>query len=205
MNYEDYIEAINNKEMFSLSRWGDGEWNCIAGHNGANCDGHKYFGGLGRRLRNILNSSPSYFLGLQSLAYRQRPVLIDEYAANNNIEWVKSDIFHHANIKGNLQPLLDALNTRKVILVGGNHLKNYNKDWEFIEIPRVNCWEGYEKALEDIENVIEKDKVVLFCASMMANVLVDDLHGEATLIDLGSVLDPYVGVKSRTYHHKLKI
>jgi len=39
---------------------------------------------------------------------------------------------------------------------------------------------------------------------MMSEVLIDQLsYSENTFIDCGSVFDPYVGVKSRRYHHKL--
>jgi hypothetical protein len=45
---------------------------------------------------------------------------------------------------------------------------------------------------------------------MMSNVLIDDLHPIAevvgvTLLDMGSIFDPYVGVNSRSYHNKLNL
>jgi hypothetical protein len=48
--------------------------------------------------------------------------------------------------------------------------------------------------------------VVLLAASMMSEVLIDDFADHHhTFIDIGSVLDPYCGIKSRRYHHKLKL
>ena len=33
---EFYIEKINNKDNFSFTRWGDGEWFCTIGMKGQN-------------------------------------------------------------------------------------------------------------------------------------------------------------------------
>jgi hypothetical protein len=203
MNYQEHIDKINNKERYTFSRFGDGEWNAILEKQGSNCDGHHYFPDMGLRLKEVLTTE-----------------IIDNYANEYGIKWVASDIFHHASIKGNLQPLLEALDTRNVILVGGEHLKNYNKKYKFIPVPRKNCWTDYKKTLtriqeyllqNDADNLEEpKNYVILFCASMMSNVLIDDLHPIAevvgvTLIDIGSLFDPFVGVNSRAYHKKLKI
>jgi len=61
------------------------------------------------------------------------------------------------------------------------------------------------------ENEEPKSFVILFCASMMSNVLIDELHNlakqptiDATLIDIGSVFDMYVGVNSRSYMRNKK-
>lgn len=220
MNYQEHIDKINNKERYTFSRFGDGEWNAILEKKGQNCDGHKYFPDMGLRLKEVLTSSPEYYVGLQNLAHRQNTEIIDNYANEYGIKWVASDIFHHASIKGNLQPLLDALDTRNVILVGAEHLKNYNKKFKFIPVPSKDCWTDYKKTLtriqeyllqNDADNLEEpKNYVILFCASMMSNVLIDDLHPIAevvgvTLIDMGSVFDPFVGKNSRAYHKKLKI
>jgi hypothetical protein len=43
--------------------------------------------------------------------------------------------------------------------------------------------------------------VVAFSAGMVSNLLIHELSGrEATLIDFGSVWDPYVGLATRNYH-----
>lgn len=205
MNFNQHIQKLQNKEQYSFSRWGDGEWNCLLGKQGMNCDRHIYFDDLGKRLKSILESSPQYYLGLQNLAKRQRPELIEKYTKDYNLSWVASDIFHHANAKGDIVHLVNVLRGLDVLLVGGNHLRDFNKSWRFIEIPRVNCWLSYGETKNKLDVAIKDNTVVLFCASMMTNVLIDDFHGRGTLIDLGSVLDPYCGVISRTYHKNIKV
>ena len=51
-----YIEKIKKKENFSFTRWGDGEWFCVMGVNGQNCDGHKYFPEMRKLLNNALKN-----------------------------------------------------------------------------------------------------------------------------------------------------
>ena len=50
---EFYIDKITNKDNFSFTRWGDGEWFCSMGVPGQNCDGHKYF----PEMRESLNTA----------------------------------------------------------------------------------------------------------------------------------------------------
>lgn len=209
MSYETIIDKIKNHEMFSFSRWGDGEFNCVFQDtkSRANCDGHEYFEDLGYKLKMILYSMPhkynNYFLGLQNLAKNQRPQQINDLG----LEWHNANVFYKASLNGELQPLIDALDTRDVILVGGGHLKPYadKHNWKFIEVPRKNCWLAYNETRELIRESLADNIVILYATSMMANVLVHDFYGQATNIDIGSVLDPYVGVLSRTYHKDLKI
>ena len=209
MTYEELIKKLQNKEMFSFSRWGDGEFNCLFQDTGkqANCDHHKYFPDLGKRLYDILASSPKYSLGLQNLAYKQRKEQIDQLAQTYNLKWCQADILHRASINGKIQELIDALKDREVLLVGASHLIDiaHKEKWHFHEIPKTDCWLSYEALKENISGLFRPGIVILYAASMMSEVLIDDFHGQATQIDIGSVLDPYVGVKSRTYHYKLNI
>lgn len=204
MTFEQHLEKLRSKEKYSFSRWGDGEWLCLLNYKGANCDGHEYFNDLGNKLRQILTLTPKYTIGLQSLASRRFEKEIESYTNNFNLTWCGSDVFHHASSNGKLNELFEVLKDREVILVGANHLKGF-KGWKHIEIPTKNCWLSYDKTLIELEETIKEDDVVLFCASMMSNVLIDELNGRATLIDMGSVFDPYAGVNSRTYHKTLKI
>ena len=54
-----YIDKLKNNEYFSFSRWGDGEFFCAAGIEGANCDHHNYSpelkNGLIKSLKNNKN------------------------------------------------------------------------------------------------------------------------------------------------------
>ena len=201
------IEMINEKKNFSFSRWGDGEWACILNpsQRKANTDGHRYFHDLSERLENILRSVPAYYIGLQRLAFSQ-------YSGSERFnrlvgmnKWVSNESVHRASIKGHLSDLVKAIETRNVILVGNKHLYKLGIFNRFVQIPLDDCWKSYEKTRKEIESAITKDCVILYCASMMTNVLVDDFANESiTQIDCGSVFDPYVGRNIRAYHKNIK-
>lgn len=218
LTYEDIVNKLRNNEPFSFSRFGDGEFNAMLGKRGANCDGHHYFPDMGRALVDVLDSQrehqivfegiPTYYLGMQNLAKRLNGELPAFQEMTEGIDWCNADVIHYQNIKhNNLDDLLDALKGRSVTLVGPLHLMPLADEngWRFIDIPAKDCWTQYEHTHERIGQIQELD-VVLYCASMMANVLIDERHLVMnTQIDIGSAFDPYVGKLSRSYHKKMKL
>jgi hypothetical protein len=193
---------------FSFSRFGDGEFNAIFEVGGRNASGHRYFPDLGRRLKAIVESKPDYMMGLLVLA-----VLIHGaeriLSISRDIRWVSAGGFQSAVVEGRLGPLFDALSGRQVMLVGPRHLLGLaeSKGWEHIEVPSKDCWLQYEDITVRLKSLVPgSDSVVLFCASMMSNVLIDDLyhHNSAnTYLDIGSAFDPSVGVRSRAGYSEI--
>lgn len=208
MTYQELISKIQTKERFDFSRWGDGEWLCLLQKKpgGKNCDAHYYFPDLGEALMNVLKDSPDYYIGLQALAKRQFKTDIDRITEAHGLKWTRSDIIHRENIKHGLESFFEACKNRDVLLVGGNHLYDLCKKqgWYFVEIPRVNCWQKYDETKNNINALIDhKEWVILYCASMMSNVLIHAFKGRVTQVDVGSAFDPYVNVQSRKYHYNL--
>lgn len=207
MTFEELCDKVRRGERFSFSRWGDGEWACLLDKRPgkANCDGHTYFSDLGQRLHAILASRPNYHIGLQPLAKRMYGDEIDAFG----LSWSNADILHKASMHGELHTFFDAVRRQKkrVIVVGPSHLDGMRKHigkYALLEIPERNCWLDYERVARRLTKALDRhDSLVLFAASMMSNVLIHDFHGDATLIDIGSVFDPYCGVKSRTYMRAL--
>ena len=204
-----YLEYLANFENFSWSRWGDGEWNAIKEKHGQNCDKHFYFPDLGSALRDVLESKPDYNISLQNLALTQnKGVEIFERLTAFN-EWAPvNEYLVRLSLKNKLGPFFDVLKKRDVIIVGNEKVCNIKQiKCEKIIIPSVNCWYAYLEILQKIKSAIKKDVVILYAASMMANVLIDNVYNihkeNITQIDVGSVLDPYVGINSRTYHKKV--
>lgn len=204
------IDDLQNKKAFKFSRFGDGEWNCMFGKLGMNCDGHKYYPTLGESLRRVILSEPKYTVGIQPLSMSyERTEQIKEFCRDLKINWVNSDVLHNASIDGELYKFTSAIKGRYVIVVGPPHLTGFfDANVVNIVIPPVNCWLAYEEIRQQIEFHIDgvNNAVVLLAASMMSEVLIDDFADHHhTFIDIGSVLDPYCGVRSRRYHHKLKL
>ena len=202
------VEKLVKDEHFSFSRYGDGEMAAVKGKQGRNCDGHIYYEALGHRLFKILESAPDYYVGLQGLAYRQSTDFIDALTDRCSIKWCASDILHHASIKNTIYTFFAALNNKNVILVGPSRLARLNtfKIDTHLTIPDLNCWNGYTIIKDKLMNNVVEGDVVLYCASMMTNVLIDDMYkimgNKITQIDCGSVFEPYIGHSNRTYHAK---
>jgi hypothetical protein len=202
--FEKICDMLRKCVNFKFARYGDGEFNCMFGKKGRNCDGHEYFPAMCERLNSALRRA-DYMVGIQPLAlsiYGERVNLLLE-----GLDIYNADALHNASIDGQIRYFTKALNGRYVILVGPAHLAGFFAGVHII-IPSVNCWAEYESIRQQMQFHIEgvNNAVVLLAASMMSEVLIDDFADEPhTFIDIGSVLDPYCGVKSRRYHHKLKI
>jgi hypothetical protein len=186
----------------------------LKGQNEANCDGHQYFDSMRVELQNIIKKKVDYMLGMQRLAYhKMMGRQIDQFLRNNNLKandlwWVDADVFHDASMAGNIKPLFDELKKKNVLLVGPAYLREFKHfRFEFVEVPVVNCWTERDRVMKDINAVItgSKIEVVLFCAGMTSNWMVDQLHGKfpGFVMDIGSLLDPFVGKQTRNYHKKL--
>jgi len=158
-------------------------------------------------------------MGMQNLAKRLRKDDSDFQTLVNHVDnWVDSDVLHRANIKHGLTAFFDVLRDRNIIIVANEYLsfisdKIYNpvnfKKYDHIVISPKDCWLEYKDVLKRLVELIEPDDVILYAASMMSEVLIDDIYhlfgDEVTQIDVGSAFDPYCGIKSRSYHHKLKV
>jgi hypothetical protein len=207
-NFDFIKSALENKKNFSWSRFGDGEFNCILGFHGYNCDWHNYYPDLGAALKNIILSKPEYFLSLQSMAWDQLhaiPLFQELIATRNN--WVSHEVLHQLSIDGQIQRFFDVLKTREIVLVGNASLRGLEKFFptrDFIEIPLKNCWLAFGETQARLSTTIRENDVVIYCASMMSNILIDGFqHWPITQMDVGSVFDPYVGRVTRNYHKAL--
>lgn len=213
-----FTEKIRNKLNFSFSRFGDGEWTAILNLDAKeNCDGHQYFNDMGEQLKHAFTSSGGYYKGIQPLAWRTMSSNILPLSLPIIDSYFNADIFHKASEYQLIQPFFDALNTREVVLVGPSYLSAQNqiKIKKHIPIPLKNCWLDAENILKSVRKYLDNESVektsvvVLFCASMAANVFVDILHkqyrNQHSFLDVGSLLDPYANINTRGYHKKLKV
>lgn len=205
MTYKELIQKLIDKEPFAFSRWGDGEWSAVAGKQGKNCDGHKYFADMGKVLRQIVSIKQPYCMGLQPIKHK-----LFSLGAKYEQDWIDADILHNASIDGILTDLYDALKDRNVVLIGNERHRNLPFINTFIEVPKVNAWQQSGNVWASCKTEMTKGKelVFIFCAGMMSNVLIDSLYksyNNATYIDTGSVFDPYLGFNTRSYHKKLDL
>lgn len=215
-SYADLVAKLRARESFAFSRWGDGEWFAVLGRDyGSNCDGHPYSKALGQDLTDVLLSRPPYLLGMQNLAMGRMGSSIEEFLEGSGLSdlpWCNSDIFHREAIRGGLKDLVDALNDRDLTIVGPDHLRKLTETHfpqaDFVSVPPRNAYAKWQAVCADVALSLagRPDAVVSLSMGMPAELALDRLYhlGAAeganwTLIDFGSLWDPFVGVLSRSY------
>jgi hypothetical protein len=219
--YDEFCELISDNiavNRFKFARYGDGEFNCMLGRRGHNCDYHNYYPDLGRDLllSTMSGAVDDVITGIQPLSLSQGIYndLIDHLFSRRRHLLVNADVFHNASITGRLGEFMDILLSRPqdVILVGNEHFEEVKgfdmRKVRWLQIHRVNSWLNYEDTRRKIAKFDEErdGQIFILCAGMMSEVIIHQFaKSQNTFIDLGSVLDPYCGVKSRKYHHKLNL
>lgn len=213
-----YLEALEARRAWRFSRWGDGEWNAVLNRRpgSANCDKHQFFPDMGRRLCEVLQSQPKYWMGLQPLAVRMFSEAIQDKLKElgwSRADWHDADVFHRASGKGKLLPLIQALQRRQMLFIAPSYMEEWARRTfsvvGFIAVPDRDCWTAYSEVLDSAVKQLSaySDLVVSISFSMPAEILVDDLDirfpGQHTIIDFGSLWDPYAGKKTRKYHHQM--
>jgi len=201
--YDFFIDKLLKKEPFSFVRYGDGEWGLILKAEPM-CTNHLLV--TGEIMKKILANSPDYYVGLQPLAVRHWEKEIMEFLPPG-IKLSNSDVFHRKSIRGHLDSFFESLKGREVIVVGPSHLRKANMfKYQFVETPDIDVWNVLDKIEKNLLNVVdvEKEPVILYSCSVAAKIIIDRMYNifkeKITQIDTGSLLDPYVGMNSRTYH-----
>jgi hypothetical protein len=210
--YEKILYNLEHQIPFSLSRYGDGEWNAIFNKAGNNCDGHEYFTDMGAELKQAVLSEPEYLMGIQPLTMSHYRDKVVDFAGDLDIDWVNSDVLHDANIKEQLKRFFNVLRDQPVIMIAPTRLQDVPFHYgRFVEVPLKNCWLEKSRIEKELFEVLPQVgyAVLLFCASMATNVMIHDLYKyygtQVTMIDAGSIFDPYCGFNTRRYHEKMKI
>ncbi|MDD5348242.1 MAG: hypothetical protein PHT59_06495 [Candidatus Omnitrophica bacterium] len=210
-----WTDMLVKKTRFSLSRYWDGELAAIIGRAGKNCDSCTYFPELGEALRKTIEQPKPYFhclyfpLNHEGTRNLRRQFIDYLFKIKSQVDWYDAMVFQEAFEHGQFHEMIAALDTRNVIFVGGPHLRPVEKllkVQKFIEMPARDAFLERTRIFLDIAMAVEEfdDPVVVFCAGMASNVLIDELHGiAATMIDMGSVWDACLGLNTRIWMRKV--
>lgn len=189
ITFEELCNKLVSGERFALSRWNDGEQNCIDGKGTHNCDGHKYFDDLGKALKDITQKPQRYYMAAG---------IFWDKSKYPNIKWSNGRIFVDEYVANEITKLFEILKNIPCAIVGNSQFRDFDEfAFEHILISDKNCWLDYKNIRDNILN--SSHEVILCCAGMMTKVLVDELWDKKTIIDMGSVLDPYCGNITRSY------
>jgi hypothetical protein len=118
------------------------------------------------------------------------------------VTWYWAEAIHEASMAGQLAPLVNALRTRRIVYIGPAHLRGMAR-WlpiaDFVEVPLATAWENVGAIEAVARAAIRGGDCVLVSAGPAAKVLIDRLSDlGATMLDVGSVFDMYVGRPSRS-------
>lgn len=205
-----YVGDLVARQPFALSRWGDGEWMALLGQSGSTCDGQRYSGALRAALTEVLMARPTYELAIGPFALRRFGQEIEVWLSRRRLRfaWTSANVFAYASRDNRLDPLVAALAARAVVLVGPAYLSALTlfPILAQVVVPEHEAFDDLARLDEETVQLVTifraQQPVVALSAGPVANILVHRLRAacpEATLIDFGSVWDPYVGRLTRTY------
>lgn len=212
LSIEELIAKLDSP--FSLVRYGDGEFYSLLGQTGKNCDGADYgLPNLRKSLKETLTNPRDYLYGIgpkvmnrKNGTTEQSVQWIDQNAPQ--IKWHTSETILEASLAGELKPFIQKLG--KIMIVGNERLNQAPIPFKvFVQVPSANAWLQYDEILYLIRQELYQVDTVLFCAGFLSKVAIWDLFPSTgkthTCLDVGSTLDMYCGVNSRSYARKLPL
>jgi len=207
-----FVHALEHRKPFAFARYGDGEFNAIFGTPGHNCDGHIYYTDMGAELAQTLTEPrpPPYVYGIGPKAARRLAGSVTRWLTTHapRLEFATSETFVNASVAGELLPLMRTLQKKRILLVGGAHLKPVAAYLAATHItaPEKNAWLRKRALKTQIQNAAQNAQVVLFSAGMVSKILIWELaphYPNTFLWDTGSLFDMYCGKDSRSYARRM--
>lgn len=202
----DYAKLIASGKHFAQANYGDGEWSAILGKTGMNVNGETYAPILGAGLRETLKNPDGMWAGTNPGKVLREEA--EDYAARLETPpaWRNKEILSDANVAGKLGGFLGACRKRRVIVVGPSQLSQLPKKVlgtvQHVLVPDAVAWGVVDRTCAEVRKRAQDGDVVLFASGMASNLAIHRLWPEyrdrVTLLDVGAILDPYVGVLSRS-------
>jgi len=211
-----FYNKLKNGENFALSRWGDGELKILKGE--AIDITRKEHGEFkyqpenreDERLRQILWQAfnyqhPDYYVGIGC------PCCVGvekfQWFKQNSHQSYESltfaNVFVNSNYDFFLKSFIDLLKDKKTVIVCNKKARLKKLPFKPVKVFRigVNAWKSDFHLRDEISNWINssniENHIFLFCAGPLSNILVYTLfkeHPHNTYIDMGSALDPFLGL-----------
>ena len=199
--WKSFIESNQN---FSFIKFGDGEFLCMMGEQGANCDMHPYSKHLGDRLIAAWNffstttipniyiaewaDQPGSYKTPQNVEPAQdtsNPVFqfVDKLLSqreSHNFKLVNFEILLQNTLSENKYNLFKAIkdSRRKKIFIGPQRLQQVNSFLNtdvFIQVPTHNSYSVYEQNLNACKQLLADDTICLFSSGMPTKAFISDL------------------------------
>lgn len=198
-----FISLLESRTRFTFVRFGDAEFECMAGIRGRSRDRQPY----GPELAAALTDAFRYLCGRDDvyLAQRCAPKLrerIEAIVPLSGRKYYDADslLLHYRSFAlESFYRVLIQDNRRKIYVAPRqlNRAKPLLKCADRIEVPRPDAFSVYAEVRDKLIAQNQDDTVYLFSAGHAAKVWIADVLKDGkpvTCIDLGSALDPiYIG------------
>lgn len=205
---KQWTDFIQNTINFSFIKFGDGEFYCMMGQEGENCDHHPYSKDLSVKLYDAW-----YFFNTLDNIYIAEWVGHKPDMNNASIsEKFQFDLISKTNIKVNFvnyeillqntlceekYNFLKSLknSNRKKIFVGPERLNgvvNFLNVDKFIHVPLINTFSKYDELLSTILNKVEDNSIFLFSCGLPSKSFIHKIleyNNNVTCLDFGSGFD----------------
>lgn len=203
-----WADKLNSDQAFSLARFGDGELLCMLGKQGGNSHGCAYTPALRYDLLECARNKLLWH-GLQRITPGQ---FAQARQFTDHGEWFNTEEFADALAVGAAKPLFEALSKKTVVVVSSaakRHVYKSLKFKHFIETPLTNAHMQKKRIADECWSaayLYGRPMVFLFACGMAAGPIISEVDRqfrikdhEHWLIDIGHLLDPFIGDRSREY------
>ena len=214
LSVQNYAMMIEGNMQFAQVNYGDGEWLAILGRpkgsfNSQGEDmGHP---ALRDALRQTLFFNTGVWCGTNPGRRRQREVNLWVEKHEPDVHWVFKDTLSGANVRGDIGPVFRAIRRRNTFIVGPQHLSRLSQDVVghrmIMKVADTTAWMDAEATAKALVSICKGHELVLLCAGMGSNLIAHHawpklkLKG-CSLLDMGAIFDPYVGVYSRKHYKR---
>ena len=156
----------------------------------------------------------NYFVGLSCRCcvgehdFKQMLEMYEGDSESDNLTW--SNLFLNGNYPAFVKEYLPEFKKKKIVYIVNENADLSGLPFDVVKDFRVgkNCIINNYDMIEDIKKWIDEngieDHVFLFSASSLSNFMVHqlfDYNDKNTYIDVGTTLNPYIGMKARRGYH----
>jgi hypothetical protein len=199
---------LQNREVFSFSKYADGEYEIIKNRSITNCDGwtfnpktdNFYYEKL---VESFQYKNPSYFVGVSCPCCVGDPIANDMRSLSNqddtNLTW--ANIFVNGNYKEYINKYLPMYSKYEVALVANKESSFNNLPFKVSHFYPIGdlAWKNDYHLIDEIKNdIVSKGMegcLFLFCAGPLGNMMAHqlfDAHPQNTYMDIGSTLNVHL-------------
>lgn len=210
----DFFKIFNllkSGEKFSFSKYADGEYAILRNRKITNCDGWTFRPDQDMFYREALLSSfrfndPEYYVGISCpccvpqahVDWMRENVGVDD----DHLTW--ANLFVNSNYKLFKEHFIPEFENHDIILIASARSDPSNLPFKIEEHYHIfkTAWKENYDLVDILLNQDYKDKLFLFCAGPLGNILAHRLwsvNKDNTYIDIGSTLNPWLVGNNRGY------